>query len=196
MAANAEYINLRDIVLPVVGLANTGAVVNRQTTQFLTVHGLTSTNDFGRLEPHQAKDLVKTMNSRHPDASLGILAQNNLTGLIWHVKGQCCRGLAVDPNDIDEDVLLNGHLAYEAYVQNRDRGENIKSLEKWTDKVDFNDWDRKVTETLSLIYGRNYCPLAYVIRPDKPIGWDPLIDATTDYECLMYQLPLSGPAYD
>jgi hypothetical protein len=196
MAANAEYINLRDIALPVVGLANTGAVANRQTTQFLTVHGLTSTNDFGRLEPHQAKDLVKTMNSRHPDSSLGILAQNNLTGLIWHVKDQRRRGLVVDPNDVDEDVLLNGHLAYEAYVQNRDKGENIKSLEKWTDKVDFDDWDRKVTETLSLIYGRNYCPLAYVIRPDKPIGWDPLIDATTDYECLMYQLALNGPAFD
>jgi hypothetical protein len=64
MAANAEYINLRDIVLPVVGLANTGAVANRQTMQFLTVHGLTSTNDFGRLEPHQAKDLVKTIPRR------------------------------------------------------------------------------------------------------------------------------------
>ncbi len=102
----------------------------------------------------------------------------------------------MDPNDIDEDVLLNGHLAYEAYVQNRDKGENIKSLEKWTNKVDFDDWDRKVTETLSLIYGHNYCPLAYVIRPDKSIGWDPLIDATTDYECLMYQLVLNGPAFD
>ena len=56
--------------------------------------------------------------------------------------------------------------------------------------------DRKVTETLSLIYGRNYCPLAYVIRPDKPAEWDPVVDATTDYECLMYQLVLNGPAYD
>jgi len=160
------------------------------------LHGLTSINDFGRLEPHQAKDLVKSMNSRHPAASLGIVAQNNLTGLIWHVKDKIRRGLQVDPHDIDGDDLLNGHLAYEAYVQNRDKGENIKALEKWSDKIEFDDWDRKVTETLSLIYGRNYCPLAYVIRPDKPAGWDPVVDATTDYECLMYQLPLNGPAYD
>jgi hypothetical protein len=92
--------------------------------------------------------------------------------------------------------LLEGHLAYEAYAQNRDKGDNIKSLEKWSDKIKFDDWDRKVTETLSLVYGRNYCPIAYVIRPDKPQGWDPNVDATTEYERLMYQLPLNGLAYN
>ena len=143
MAANAAHLELRDVVLPMVGLTNTGPVPTRQTTLFLALHGLTSINDFGRLEPHQAKDLVKSMNSRHPNSSLGILAQNNLTGLIWFVKDLRRRGLAVDPNAIDEDNLLNGHLAYEAYVQNRDKGENIKSLEKWSDKIDFDDWDRK-----------------------------------------------------
>ena len=51
-------------------------------------------------------------------------------------------------------------------------------------------------ETLSLIYGRNYCSIAYVIRPDKPPGWDPAVDATTDYERLMYQLPLAGVAFE
>ena len=136
------------------------------------------------------------MNSRHSAASLGILAQNNLTGLIWYVKDLRRRGLAVNPNAIDKDNLLDGHLAYEAYVQNCDKGENIKSLEKWSNKINFDDWDWKVTETLSLVYGRNYCPLAYVIRPDKPAGWDPVIDATSDYERLMYQLPLNGQAYN
>ena len=196
MAANANYIVLRDVVLPAVGLTNTGAVANRQTTQFLALHGFNHINDFSRLEPNQAKDLVKSMNSRHPDASLGIIAQNNLTGLIWYVKDLRRRGLEIEPDEIDDDSLYEGHLAYEAYVQNRDKGENIKSLEKWSDKIDFDDWDRKVTETLSLVYGRNYCPIAYVIRPDKPAGWDPMVDATTDYERLMYQLPLNGPAYN
>ncbi len=86
--------------------------------------------------------------------------------------------------------------SYEAYVQNCDRGDNIKSLKRWNDKVDFNDWDWKVTETLSLIYGQQYCPLAYVIQLSKAIGRDPLVDATTDYERLMYQLPLAGVAYE
>jgi len=127
---------------------------------------------------------------------MGILVQNNLTGLLWHVKDRTRRGLPSDPNDIVLDDLHRGHLAYEAYVQNRDKGENIKALEKWCDKYDFDDWDRKVTETLSLIYGRNYCSIAYVIRPDKPLGWDPAIDAVNDYERLMYQLPLEGIAFE
>ena len=72
----------------------------------------------------------------------------------------------------------------------------IRTNGKISDKHDFNECDRKVTETLSLIYGCNYCPIAYIIRPDKPIDWDPAVDATTEYEKLMYQLPLIGPAFE
>jgi hypothetical protein len=61
---------------------------------------------------------------------------------------------------------------------------------------DFDDWDRKVTETLALVYGCNYCPIAYVIWPDKPAGWDPVVDAVNDYKRLMYQLPLHGIAFE
>ena len=197
MAALApEAIILRDTVLPMLGMNNVGNVNTRQTTQFIALHGFTSINDFNRVEPHQAKELIKACNTRHPAQSMGVLVMNNLTGLIWHVKDMTRRGMPLDPGAINPDVLYDGHLAYEAYVQNRDKGDNIKSLEKWSDKVDFDDWDRKVSETLSLIYGRNYCPLAYVIRPDKPDGWDPLVDATNDYERLMYQLPLNGMAYN
>jgi hypothetical protein len=127
---------------------------------------------------------------------MGILVQNNLTGLLWYVKDKTRRGLPLYPNMVTLVQLRRGHMAYEAYVQNCDKGENIKSIEKWNDKLEFDDWDRKVTETLSLVYGRNYCPIAYVIRPDKPAGWDPDVDAVNDYERLMYQLPLNGVAYD
>ena len=105
-------------------------------------------------------------------------------------------GACLDPITIVVDDLLDGNLAYVAYTTNREKGENIKSLEKWTTNHDFDEWDRKVTETLSLIYGRNYSPIAYVIRPDKPAGWDPNVDATTEYEKLMYQLPLAGQAFE
>ncbi len=46
------------------------------------------------------------------------------------------------------------------------------------------------------MYGRNYCPIAYVIWPDKPTGWNPAVDAVNDYERLMYQLPLNGIAFE
>ena len=163
--------------------------------QFMALHGLTSVYDFVLIEPHQAKDMVKASSARNPAQAMGILIQNNLTGLIWYVKDMTRRGLPIDPNTIVLNDLHRGHMAYEAYVQNRDKGENIKALEKWCDKYDFDDWDRKVTETLSLVYGRNYCPIAYVIRPEKPAGWDPVVDAVNDYERLMYQLPLHGIAF-
>ena len=129
---------LQDVVLPVVGLSNVGPQASCQTNQFLTLHGLTSIEDFNLLKPHQAKDLVKVSNSsRHLAQSMGILVLNNLTGLIWHVKDMTCWGLMIDPNTINLGDLQNGHMAYEAFVQNRDKGGNIKSLEKWTKKVEF-----------------------------------------------------------
>ena len=194
--ANVALTELRDVVLPLAGLANTGPVANRQTTQFITLHGLVSINGFNHFQPNQAKDLVKSYNQRFAAMSVGILVQNNLTGLIWHVKDKARRGLPVDANALMLDDLYHGHLAYEAYVQNCDKGENIKALEKWSDKLEFDDWDCMVTETVSLIYGRNYCPIAYVIRHDRPAGWDPITDVMTNYESLMYQLALNGVAYD
>ena len=87
MAALApEAIILRDTVLPMLGMNNVGNVNARQTTQFITLHGFTSINDFNRVEPHQAKELIKACNTRHPAQSMGVLVMNNLTGLIWHVK--------------------------------------------------------------------------------------------------------------
>ena len=186
----------RDVILPLCGLVNAGAVANRQTTLFIAHHGINTVDDLNLLEPDQAKDLVKQFNQRHPNQSVGILIQNNLTGLIWYVKDKTRRALPVDPFAIGVNDLLDGNLAYVAYTANRDKGENIKSLEKWTTNHDFDEWDRKVTETLSLIFGRNYSPIAYVIRPDKPAGWDPEVNAATEYEKLMYQLPLAGQAFE
>ena len=66
-----ELIELRDIVLPLVGMTNVGANATRQTVQFIALHGLQSINDFNLIEPHQAKDLVKASSTRHPAQSDG-----------------------------------------------------------------------------------------------------------------------------
>ncbi len=46
------------------------------------------------------------------------------------------------------------------------------------------------------MYGCNYCPIVYVIWPDKPAGWNPAVNAVNDYEQLMYHLPLNGIAFE
>ena len=61
-------------------------MASHQTVQFMALHGLSSIEDFNLIEPYQAKDLVKASNGRHPAQSMGILIQNNLTGLLWYVK--------------------------------------------------------------------------------------------------------------
>ncbi len=186
----APTIVLPDVILPLVGLTNTGALPGWQTTQLLALHGLTSVKDFILIKPHQAKDMVKALSARNPAQAMGILIQNNLMGLIWYVKDMTRCGLPIEANTIVLIDLHRGHMAYEAYVHNRDKGKNIKALEKWCNKYDFDDWDRKVTETLSLVYGRKFCPIAYVIWPDKLAGWDPVVDAMNDskrllsWECL------------
>jgi hypothetical protein len=191
-----EVIELRNVVLPLVGLTNAGPMPQPQTTQFFALHGLNSVNDFNLIEPHQAKDMVKAASARHLAQAMGILIQNNLTGFIWYVKNRTRRGLPVDANNTVLDDLHHGHMAYKAYIQNQDKGENFKALEKWCNKYDFDDWDCKVTETLSLVYGRNYCPIAYVIWLDKLAGWGPAVNAVNDYKRLMYQLPLNGIAFE
>ncbi len=110
--------------------------------QFLALHCRMSVNDFVLIEPHHAKDMVKALSTRNPAQAMGILIQNNLTGLIWYVKDMTCHGLHIDANTIVLNDLHRGHMAYEAYAQNRDKGENIKALKKWCDKYDFDNWDR------------------------------------------------------
>ena len=82
----------------------------------------------------------------------------------------------MDPVNIEMVYLQQRHMAYGAYVQIQEKGDIIKSQEKWSDKVVFDNLDRKITETLLLVYWQDYCPLAYDIRPAEPV-WEPLIDA-------------------
>jgi hypothetical protein len=47
-----KVIELQDVILPLVGLTNAGPMPQRQTAQFLALHGLNSVNNFNLIEPH------------------------------------------------------------------------------------------------------------------------------------------------
>jgi hypothetical protein len=49
---------------------------------------------------------------------------------------------------------------------------------------------------LSAIRGVDDVPLTYVIRRDKPPGWDPETDAANEEEKLIYQVALFGVAFE
>jgi hypothetical protein len=151
-AAVAARNELRDIVLVMVSLSNTSTVNNRQTERFMTLNNLTSLTSFTRVMPHLAKDLVKQFTSRYSNEGISMIALNNLTGLIWWTMDQKHHQQVPVVAGLTEDDLIAGHAAYEAYLINKAKGESVKGIPKFNHpKVDFNDWDKLVTETLSMI---------------------------------------------
>ena len=197
LEAQLQLQALHDHILPMVGFSNDGANPNqRQTNRFTTLAQLPNLALYQYLEFEQVKVLIKRFQTRYPNENLGILVNNNLTGLVWYVRDLARRGQMVLPDEVVPDDIFDGYNAYKAYVANKEKGENISKLPKYDDKGEFDEWFERVTDVLNMIYGSYMCPLAYVIRLDQPAGWDPEVDARNDNERLVYQLALNGPEYN
>ena len=197
LEAQLQLQALHDHILPMVGFSNAGVNPNqRQTNRFTTLTQLPNLALYQYLEFEQVKLLIKRFQTRYPNENLGVLVNNNLTGLIWYVKDLARRGQVVLPDEVVPGDIFDGYNSYKAYVANKEKGENISKLPKYDDKGEFDEWFERVTDVLNMIYGSYMCPLAYVIRLDQPAGWDPDVDARTDNERLVYQLALNGPEYN
>jgi hypothetical protein len=197
LEAQLQLQALHDHILPMVGFSNVGVNPNqRQTNRFTTLTQLPNLALYQYLEFEQVKLLIKRFQTRYPNENLGVLVNNNLTGLIWYVKDLARRGQVVLPDEVVPGDIFDGYNSYKAYVANKEKGENISKLPKYDDKGEFDEWFERVTDVLNMIYGSYMCPLAYVIRLDQPAGWDPDVDARTDNERLVYQLALNGPEYN
>jgi hypothetical protein len=196
LEAQLQLQALHDHILPMVGFSNIGVNPNqRQTNRFTTLTQLPNLEMYQYLEFEQVKLLVKRFQTRYPNENIGVLVNNNLTGLIWYVKDLARRGQAILPDEVAPDDIYGGYNAYKAYLSNKEKGENMTKLPKYDDKGEFDEWFERVTDVLNMIYGSYMCPLAYVIRLDQPAGWDPNVDARTENERLVYQLALNGPEY-
>ena len=197
LEAQLQLQALHDHILPMVGFSNDGANPNqRQTNRFTTLAQLPNLALYQYLEFEQVKILIKRFQVRYPNENIGILVNNNLTGLVWYVRDLARRGQMILPDEVVPDDIFDGYNAYKAYVANKEKGENISKLPKYDDKGEFDEWFERVTDVLNMIYGSYMCPLAYVIRLDQPAGWDPDVDARNDNERLVYQLALNGPEYN
>ena len=169
LEAQLQLQALHDHILPMVGFSNDGANPNqRQTHQFTTLAQLPNLALYQYLEFEQVKLLIKRYQIRYPNQNVGILVNNNLTGLVWYVKDLARRGQLILPDEVELDDIFNGYNAYKAYVANKEKGENIGKLPKYDDKGEFDEWFERVTDVLNMIYGSYMCPLAYVIRLDQP----------------------------
>lgn len=190
MAANPDDI-VRD-VLQIVGLANNGLVNNRQTTRFMNANNIEDMNDFATLHTTQVKEMVKQYQRGAGAAIIGIRAQNNLQGLIWHARDMQRQNRLIDVNDIDVDMLEAAREDYQMYLKDLEMGLKITELEKFVLKKDFSDWDDSITESLGRIMGAQEAPIDYLIRPNQLAGFTP----RNPKEALMYALPLNGRKFD
>ena len=197
LEAQLQLQALHDLILPMVGFSNDGANPNqRQTNRFTTLAQLPNLGLYQYLEFEQVKLLIKRFQTRYPNENIGVLVNNNLTGLIWYVKDLARRGQPILPDEVVPDDIFDGYNAYKSYLSNKEKGDNITKVPKYDDKGEFDEWFERVTDVLNMIYGSYMCPLAYVVRLDQPAGWDPDVDARNDNERLVYQLALNGPEFD
>ena len=194
--AQLQLAALNDTILPMVGFSNDGNPNHRQSNQFSALTQLVSLELYQYLEFDQVKHLIKRYQTRYPNQNLGVLVNNNLIGLIWYVKDLVRRQQPIMPDEVTAADIFQGYAAYKAYTANKEKGENMTKLPKYDDKIEFDEWYERVTDVLNMIYGSNLCPIAYVVRLDKPDNWDPEIDARTDLERLTYQLALNGSEFD
>ena len=64
--------------------------------------------------------------------------------------------------------------------------------------TEFYKWYDKFLNLLDSIKsgGIGSSSILYIVRPDKPAAWDPVVDATSDKERIMYQVLLTGSVFD
>lgn len=194
-----DLLDLRDVALPLTGLRNVGNMANRETTRFINFHDLTGLESLLDFKPSDASDLVDGFNSNMAlnARRVGTRVSKKLALLIFWTIDRDRRQLAFDVNDLDEPALQAAQIAYDNYTALKTAGEKVRiSLPKFDPKNKFEDWDMEVMTRLSRVMGLFYTGIAYVGRPDKGQGWDPLVDAVNDTEMLMYQLPHFGPKYE
>jgi hypothetical protein len=189
LEAQLQLATLKNVILPMLGFSNKGNQNQRQLNQFSSLTQLIALDLYQHLEFDQVKHLIKRYH-------IEVLVNNNLIGLIWYVKDLVRRQQPVLPDEVTPDDIFQGYAAYKGYTSNKEKGENLTKLPKYDNKLEFDEWYERVNDVLNMIYGSNLCPIAYVIRLDKPDTWDPEVDARTDMERLTYQLALNGPEFE
>jgi hypothetical protein len=180
--------------LSVCGLANAGAAP--VTQQFIDSQGLAGIDDFKLLQVKDVKNMIKNHNDDPGNSRLGYIAQRNIEALVFWVRDQTRRQVALSVANWNDATLNEAILAMQLDAQLEDSTDTPMKVSKIKTGLEWYDWKEKFENFLMSIRGVGGAPLDYVIRKDMPAGWDPQVDATNDHEKLKYQLALNGPAFD
>ena len=189
---------------------HTYLTVCRITTQaqrdaLIQGQGFTAVYDLMALSAEDAKGLVRNHNDSQASNAvgralkLGFVQEKNLKTLIWWLRDKNRRNLVPDVADWTEDEMRRAHemmdIEATAIVADKSDKSEIPALLEKDIGVGYYDWDKKVENALAMKVGVTGLPLDYVIRRDKDPGWDPAFNAANEHEKLIYQVSLTGPAF-
>jgi hypothetical protein len=198
--AAAELAYLRDMYLPTCGIKNNETLAvgeQQQTEEFIASQGLQAVIDFKGMKPEEIGRMVKSHNDSGPlRGRIGFMVQKNLEALAFWVTDNERRNLALVPLTWNEDTMADAKTRMQLMQELRENPPVPKRCEKITTDSDWFTWHEGLENYFGQILGVVGYPILYVIRRDKPAGWDPTTDAETDEEMIMYQLKLNGPEYN
>ena len=106
------------------------------------------------------------------------------------------RNLSVDPANFDAAALQEAKVQGDIAEERKSNPVTPKRIPKISSGLEWYTWNEQWENYLSSIRGVGDVPLSYIIRRDKPAGWDPETDAENEEEKLIYQVPLTGPEFE
>lgn len=184
-------------VLAVCGVNNTGPTAGRQTTEFINSQGFHSILDFNGLSQSDIGRLVKAFSYANPvTGNLGFMVQKKLEALAFWITDRTTRQVTVNHLEWDDDACLEARSLADISEQRKANPQTVKRVDKISTGLKWYTWQNKFSNYLSTIRGVGDTPLSYIIRPDKPQGWNPMTDAANDEEKLIYQVSLTGPVFN
>lgn len=179
------------------GMQDTGAIAGRQTTEFIQSQGFTSIDDFNGLKQADIGRLVKSFNASAPTTgAIGFMVQKKLEALAFWVTEHKKRQLPLDAANWNAAAIEEARRQADIAHERRLNPQVPKRVEKIQTGIDWYTWNEKFENYLSSIRGVEDVPLTYVIRRDKPPGWDPETDSSNEEEKLIYQVALFGAAFE
>lgn len=175
-----------------------GFDTDERKNRFITGQGFTGIDDFKNLEVKDAKSLVKSHNDTNTQRNLklGFMIQRNIEGLIWYVRDRKRRQMNLDVTQFTAAALTTAIEQLQVDRTMADLSQKPPDLPTIDTGIGYYDWDKRMVNHFQQIRGVRGLALDYVIRRDKPLGWNPATDAANEHERLMYMVALTGVAYD
>jgi hypothetical protein len=130
---------------------------------------------------------------------MGALNELKLEAFIYWARELQSRQIAVNVENWTEAQIITSINETQA-AKDRKEGNDARLPEVGTILLDteFYDWADEFKNLLDSIQSGGIASMSilYTIRPDKPDEWDPVTDATSDKERIMYQVLLTGTVFE